>query len=329
MEAKGKLQRLFDLVTSKTTRLRLLQDSFVLIVIKTKISFLNQEKQFNLDTLRQNQKPQKVRSDENVYLQEGDIVFMKLYDQENKKEYIIRGNGNVVDNIQLQSFEPFEREKRIQKNISECLFQVQKTVMGQNNFRPGNLVCLKQKIQLMHVNSQKYLNLDLEDINLNQGSFKLTLNNTHSNNKRFMISSQDKKTYFNDFVLYSDKYYLNSFDNSELTISLEQEQDRKNKNTRTTSFLHNQLYMSKSAYLIDFNCYQSLEEHQKRAELQESSLYENQLVYIINPHVKGLLTSRARDLKERFVDRKVFLERDHQSQVVTTANQETFAIKYY
>ncbi len=63
------------------------------------MQILNQEKQFNLDTLRQNEKPQKVRSDENVYLQEGDIVFMKLYDQENKKEYIIRGNGNVVDNI--------------------------------------------------------------------------------------------------------------------------------------------------------------------------------------------------------------------------------------
>ena len=40
-------------------------------------------------------------TDENTYLQEGDIVFMKLYDQENKKEYIIKGNGNVVDNVQL------------------------------------------------------------------------------------------------------------------------------------------------------------------------------------------------------------------------------------
>lgn len=44
-----------------------------------------------------------------------------------------------------------------------------------------------------------------------------------------MISSQDKKTVFNDFVLYNDKYYLNSFDNSELTISLEQEKDVKKK----------------------------------------------------------------------------------------------------
>ena len=40
-------------------------------------------------------------TDENTYLKEGDIVFMKLYDQENKKEYIIKGNGNVVDNVQL------------------------------------------------------------------------------------------------------------------------------------------------------------------------------------------------------------------------------------
>ena len=39
--------------------------------------------------------------------------------------------------------------------------------------------------------------------------------------------------------MYSDKYYINSFDNNQLSISIEQENEINNKQKENNSFLHN------------------------------------------------------------------------------------------
>ena len=58
-------------------------------------------KKFYLKYITENEEKVKVSQNNNRFLQEGDIVFMKLYDLYNDNQYILKGNGSVLDNIQL------------------------------------------------------------------------------------------------------------------------------------------------------------------------------------------------------------------------------------